>query len=174
MYKKFLFTLILLLLTIIPVKALTLTGGITYTTDSARAVAFDNVDSHININKYKEYFQDCCFNENTKNFKNIKYKDRKVTIFENRGYAVTYKKNKRISYYYNSNGRLEYIAFSTLGKYPRKTLKYDIKGELVSSALSTAPKEQYVFDLNKKLVVHWIGDNCYNEKGELIGKRKSH
>ncbi len=171
---ELIFILVLIIMSI-PVSALTLSGGISYTTETAKSIAFENVDIFINMNKYNAYLRDCFHNENIKNFKKGKYKyrNRRITLFNNSDYSVNYKKNKKISYYYNSSGELQYVSFSTLGKYPRKTLKYSINGKLDSIALSIAPREQYVFDINKRLVAHWIGDNGYNEKGELIAKRKS-
>ena len=48
---------------------------------------------------------------------------------------------------------------------------YDKNGILDSTSLFISNNESYVFDLNKKLIAHWKGNNCYNEKGELIMTR---
>ncbi len=46
-------------------------------------------------------------------------------------------------------------------------------GILDSTSLFVSNNESYVFDLNKKLIAHWKGKNCYNEKGELIMTREA-
>ena len=56
--------------------------------------------------------------------------------------------------------------------YPKKAVTYNRMGELDSTCLFVSGKEQYIFDTNKKLGAHWIGKNCYNEKGELILTRE--
>jgi len=71
------------------------------------------------------------------------------------------------------NGKLDFISFSINKKYPIKVLKYDKNGILDSTSLFVSNNESYVFDLNKKLIAHWKGNNCYNEKGELIMTREA-
>ncbi len=152
----------------------TLNGGVSYTVNSARQISFANVAIHINIKEYKNYLSDKNHIKNKKilNKNKTKYKNRYLTSFSDGSYAVTYKNNIKISYYYNPNGKLELIDFNIGKDYPSKRIGYDIKGELNSITLDVSKEEQFVFNKNKKLIAHWIGNNCYNEQGELIMTRE--
>lgn len=152
-----------------------LQGGISYTVDSARIEAFTNIQSRININDYKSYFIDPNYvvNKNVINKHKVKIRDRYITFFSDKTYAIYYKKNKSVQFYYDKNGKLDFISFSINKKYPIKVLKYDRNGILDSTSLFISNNESFVFDLNKKLIAHWKGNNCYNEKGELVMTREA-
>lgn len=172
--KKILICLILLLSTITATYSFTLEGGVSFTVESARIEAFNGIKYKIDINNHKQYFTDQNFQENKRliDKKKFKTRDRLLTVFSSDGaYAITYKSNKNISYYYDISGRLKYVDYKLNETYPIKYIIYNIKGDLDSVVLDVGHNEQFMFDINKKLGAHWIGNNCYNEKGELIDTR---
>ena len=154
----------------------TVNGGVSYSVDTARQISFENISFNIDINEHKRHLIDTNFDENVafmqknKNkYKNRhKYKDRELALFSDGSYAIIYKNNKKVIYYYRQNGKLKMIEFGTEKSYPRKCIRYDINGKLDSVSFDVASNEQFIFDRNRKLTGHWIGQNCYNEKGELV------
>ena len=152
----------------------TLKGGIYYNVNTARSLAFENIETKININKYKKHFIDTNKKENLIALKQgkTKYKNRYLTRFSDGSYSIRYSSQNLTSYYYNIHGHLDYIEFDEKhNTYPSKRLSYNIDGDLDSIILNVTPNEQFVFDVNKKLVAHWIGKNGYDENGELFGTR---
>ena len=150
--------------------AQTLTGGISYTVDEIRKIAFQDVSSKIDINEYKKYF---VFEENTEKksgLLKIFLPYRINTRFSDNSYAVIYKNNSERVYYYDSTGHLEKIDFLTKDK--TKWVMYDNKGNLVGVYVVISYDEQYVFDNQGNFISRWKGKNCYNEKGELTKTRK--
>ena len=171
MKKYFLF---LLFVSLFFSTGYTLNGGISYTVNQAREVSFKDVPNSIEINKYKKYFIDKNYikNKEALHKNKTKYNNRYLSLFSSGFYAVTYKDNTNISYYYDSNSRLQLIDFISGDSYPSKRVGYDNKGILNSVTLDVSANEQFVFNKNKKLIAHWIGKNCYNEQGELIMMRE--
>ena len=155
------------------VSAYTLNGGVSYTVETARIKAFENVDKKIKIDNYKDFLYDINYEKNMSAIKKskFKYKGRYLTYFSDKTYSVSYSNSSNICYYYDANGKLEYIGITKGERYPKKGIKYDIEGNLYSTCLIISNKEQFLFDKNKKLIAHWIGNNGYNEKGELFGTR---
>lgn len=167
---KYLILLIIFLGLYAPVNAEVLKGGVSYTVDEIRKIAFQDVSSKIDINEYKKYF---VFEKNTEKklgLLNIFAPYRITTRFSNGSYAVRYKKDSERAYYYDSSGHLKKIDFMTKDK--TKQVSYDNKGNLDSVGLALPGNEQYIFDNKGKLYAHWIGKNCYNEKGELVMTRE--
>ena len=177
--KKLLFFVICLLSVFIscflPLSAssYTIKGGISYTEAEARKCAFKDVLYKIEIDKYKDFFTDKNFliNQEKINKGKKKYKNRYLTRFSKGEYAVRYIFQPSHAYYYNIDGILCYIDIDLGHSYPKQRVTYDSKGILDSVTLDISANEQFIFDTNKKLVAHWIGNNCYNNKGELIDTR---
>ena len=175
MHKGLILILMIISMTINPVLSLELTGRVYYTVETARTEAFSNIPLSINISDYASYFSDYNYiaNKNVMNKNKVKIRDRYITFFSDKTYAIYYKKNKSVQFYYDINGKLDFISFSINKKYPIKVLKYDRNGILDSISLFISNNESFVFDLNKKLIAHWKGNNCYNEKGELVMTREA-
>ena len=172
--KKFICLLIIFVFTGCAAQSVTLSGGVSYTVNEARQIAFDGVPKKIDMSKYKEYFVDKNFEKNINALKNGKnsFWNRFFMYFSDDTYAVRYKLHSEIGYYYNKDGVLFEIDFIEDRDYPKRAIKYDKKGSFKSVILIISSDEQYIFDTNKKLRSHWIGKNCYNEKGELILTRE--
>ena len=172
--KKFFIIFILLCNCIyIQAAAKTLKAGVSHSVNELRTIAFENVDKKINMDKYSKYLT---YNEFCKNNHSLlipkKFKSNHLTYYSDGTYSVRCKIDSHNVFYYDTNGNLLkidiYISNDTLNK----RISYDKNGNLDALALDISKSEQLVFDKEKKLVAHWIGKNCYNEKGELIMTRE--
>ena len=172
--KKYLVILFIFVFFMSTAEARTIKAGVTYTFADAKRDAFKGVSKKININKYGKVLKDPFYEENKMLLKLGKNEadNRYIIGFSIGGYAYAYKKAKTVAYYYTDEGDLEDIGISNSPDYPRRTIKYDTKGILSNVIIEPSDKEQFVFDADKKLIGHWIKNNCYDEKGELIDTRK--
>ena len=156
-----------------PVNAYTLQGGVEYTVDKARIVAFDNAPQSINKNEFGAYLNDKFY------FSSIGYINgnisvavaRKVVPFYDKGklsfYGVQYDNDPSKKYYYSPKGKLLKYEINTFkGEYPYKTMAYDTQGKLLNINLVVSDHESFLFDKNKKLIGHWLNNQFYNSKGE--------
>ena len=171
---KYLIFLIIFLGLYAPVHAEVLKGGVSYTVETARIECFKDISEKIDMTNYVEHMTDRNFEENNLALrkKKKKYKNRYLTLFSDGAYSVSYRDKKNEDFYYDSSGKLIAIDFKLKTSYPQKSVMYDAKGNLDSICLWLENNEQYVFNKDKSLSSHWIGNNCYNEKGELILTRK--
>ena len=179
MYKYF-FVVIFVIISLL-ISGYTLKGKISYTPEEDRIEAFKDIDLRINMDAYGQYLVDKNYYDNMKILnqksnklkKYKKYKNRYITSYSDKGYSILYKNNPKISYHYDGYGKLEGITFDMGTGFPCKSVTYDQFGIFDSVALEISIEEQVIFDKNKKFVAHWKGNNCYNEKGELIMTRES-
>ncbi len=157
-----------------PMYSMTIQGGVSYTIEQARKIAFRNTPIKINMEKYQKYLIDKNFEKNKTFISKGELKQKKyiLTIFADNSYVIHYK-NKKTSYYYQKDGKLILIEFMSNHRYPYKSVRYNSNGDLDSISLSVDSNNEFIFDTNKKLYAHWIGNNCYNAKGELIDIRQS-
>ena len=181
--KRFILFL-LLLFSILPAYSseTILQGGVVYTVESARKLAFEGLELKLDKQIIKPYLYDENNTENRKAIKeNIQPKNRYVMGFETakglvKGYVVVYDDRPQYAYYYSTSGYLVAIDVDNKqqeGKYPYKIGKYSaLSGKLVSIALYISEDEQYAYTKDGKLKAHWIGDTAYNEKGKPIATRK--
>ena len=172
---RFLLMFFIYLIIILPVFSLTINGGISYSVNEARNIAFNNLEYKIDTSIYKKYFIDTNYLQNKNSIENGVFytKKYKLTSYSDNSYSVSYKSNKKICFYYDAYGKLESIGYTIGGnKYPRKGIKYYKNGYLEEIYLIISAKEQFIFDKNKKLIAHWIENNCYNDQGELVMTRK--
>ena len=111
--KKFICLLIIFVFTVCAAQSVTLSGGVSYTVNEARQIAFDGVAQKIDMSKYKEYFVDKNFEKNINALKNGKnsFWNRFFMYFSDDTYAVRYKLHSEIGYYYNKDGVLFEIDF---------------------------------------------------------------
>jgi hypothetical protein len=100
-----------------------------------------------------------------------KYLDKILTSFSDGCYGM-YIYTTSMSYYYDTNGKLTHIEYLIGDAYPKKGIEYDIKGNLTNISINTKIDEQYVFDADKKFISHWVGNNEYDENGELVNTRR--
>lgn len=171
--KKTLLTVLTLFLFWMPAFSQTLTGGVEYTVDSARIVAFDNSPVKISKDEFKANLNDPFFYSNTGFIKGTiseAVAGKVVPFYENNKlsfYGVQYHTDKSKKYYYSPSGKLLKYEINTFkGEYPYKTLAYDTKGKLLNINLVVSSQESFLFDSNKNLIGHWINNQFYNAKGE--------
>lgn len=172
--KKLIFILFFIVLCFLPTYAKTLKAGISYTVEDARIESFTGISTKIDMNAYSKYLVDENYAENNKAQKRgkTKFRNRTLTVFSSGVYAIKYRSIDKKYFYYDNQGKLKKIDISIGDSYPRKRIAFDANGYLDAVALDVSKNEQFVFDKDKKLVAHWIGNNCYNEKGELVMTRE--
>ena len=90
-------------------------------------------------------------------------------------YAIRYTQKPDNVYHYNSCGKLLRIEvdYNNPDIYPKKSITYNAKGKLHSVVLYVSPTEQYNFDGQGNLVVHWIGNRGFNRSGQVLKVRRS-
>ena len=192
--KKIFLTFLILLLFSCSAYSMTLKGGVEYTVDSARIIAFENTDLTIPKSKFSGLMSDIYYYSNIEAIKAGKLS---AGIGFNRKLVPFYNKNNKLSFYgvvtedqpneklyYSPTGKLlkyeintfsapEQSAYARLTReasadvYPYKTIAYNTKGQLLNINLVVSDNEAFVFNKEKKLIAHWIGDTCYNENGEI-------
>ena len=82
------------------------------------------------------------------------------TVFSDNTFCIT-PKNSMYTYYYSENGNLIYIENQINEDKFIRYARYDINGNLDSVVLDVGNNEQFVFDVNKKLVAHWISSSAF-------------
>ena len=151
-----------------------LKATVVYTPEQAKQIAFEGVQKKIDMSPYSEYFFDKDYELHQKMIKKKKkyYHWHSITVFLNdNSYAFKNSKiNSKIVFYYNNDGYLEFIDFIIEKKYPRKKISYTINGQLDRIVLDLKHNESYIFGADGD-VFHWIGNNCYNDKGEIVSTR---
>ena len=171
--KKFLYLFVLLIFLYMPAFSQTLTGGLEYTIDKARIVAFDNSPMRISKDEFKANLNDPFFYSNTGFIKGkiSEVMARKVVPFYDNNklcfYGVQYNNDKSKKYYYSLKGNLLKVDICyDNGQYPYKAISYNSKGKLITVHLAISDTESFLFDSNKNLIGHWINNQFYNAKGE--------
>ena len=181
--NKFYVVVVFLFLTL-PVFAenTVLNGSVTYTVETAKNAAFENIQLKIDKKILEPYL---CDENNKANLyalkNNIQPKDRTIIAFEMakgfvNGYAVVYIANPDYTYYYSIGGYLVAVDIDDKAQetsFPYKVGKYNpVTGNLISVSLYVSDDEQYSYLKSGKLKAHWIGELGYNSKGKIIAKRK--
>ena len=179
LFNKSVVFIFIILNFVYPVNAYTLQGGVEYTVDEARVVAFDNSPVKISKEEFSKYTNDLYYHSSIGylNGKIIEAVGRKVVPFYHKNklafYGVQYDKDPSKKYYYSPSGKLlKYEVNTFSGSYPYKTLAYDTQGELLNINLVISNEESFLFDKNKKLLGRWLKNQFYNAKGEEDIKRK--
>ena len=171
--KKALLILIVILLNTCSF-AQTLTGGVNYSVKDARlevqntrppAIDFLLVQDNFNDMNHKENYSKLLKGETT-------LKDRTLGLFSDGSYAINYRNSPKYVWYYDKNGELIYTEQKTSLQYPYKTYKYTTDGEIVNMTLRVSENETFIFSPLGKLLGHWVGQNCYDEKGNIVMTRK--
>jgi hypothetical protein len=170
--KKTLLAFATILFICMPVNAYTLKGGVEYTVDEARVVAFDNSPVKISKEEFSANINDKFY------FSSIGYINGRISeavarkivpFYENNKlsfYGVQYDQDPSKKYYYSPSGKLlKYEVNTFSGSYPYKTLAYDTQGKLLNINLVVSNQESFLFDKNKKLIGHWVNNQFYDANG---------
>ena len=149
-------------------------GEAQYNVESALNEVKQGLKTKINSKNLIPYLVDIYRDENLHALLsgNINLKDRELAMFSVGTYGVVYKEDPLHAFYYSSLGILEYIDVRSSGVYPYRSYQYDIKGNLVNMGLRVSKQEAYLYSPDGVLLAHWIGENGYNENGEIIMTRK--
>ena len=155
-----------------------------YTLPTAREEAFKKVPSSLPLSYYKADLTDKQYNSNMHYIKHSKLPE-KNEISRNIyplyccdtliSYGIRYENRLNKVYYYNSSGKLLRIEFDDNNPqtYPKRITTYNNKGKLHTVVFYVSEKEQFNFDGNKNLIVHWVGEKAYNKDGKLMKIRRS-
>ena len=176
--KKLLTILFLNLILSLPVFSEILKAGVEYTVDSARLVAFQDTKVRIPVKEFWQERHDTMYYSNVLRcipagltHDTFSQPRRIVPFYENDElsfYGIQYDDTPEKKYYYSPKGYLLKYEVNTFdGNYPYKTVAYDIKGRLININLAVSEDEAFVFDRNKKLLIHWIGQNGFDNDGNL-------
>lgn len=182
MFKKIVLLFFIFLFPCSCVNSEVLQGQVSYTADSARKIAFDGI--RYSVNKY-EYIDPFLTDVNKQqNMNALKYgmeiSGRELELIQTgpfKAYAVTYKDNPYISYFYSYGRFLGLLGINineepAKTKYPYRSYKYDINGNLVNVSLNVAYGDNYNFAKDGTLESHCKDDYCYDLSGKVICKRK--
>ncbi len=171
--KKYLLTALILIFGL-SAQAEVLQGGVTYDVNSAREDLLDGISYNIDSKYVNDFYYDTEHEQNVGYMLNgmTELKDRTLAYFSDNTYAV-YKHNDPYHvYYYDENGLLNYIEEKQGLNYPYKTYKYNKTKKLVNMSMRVSKSETYIYSNDGKLLAHWIKDKAYDEKGNVIMKRK--
>ena len=167
MKKAVLFLIMFFAICIGPSYSYTLKGEVTYTVERARKEAFTNVEYSLPQSIIDKNIKDPNFKENIKAIKlgATELKDRYIQHFKD-GYAIVYKANLYHEFYYNLDGKLDSIGKRTSLKYPTKSYKYDINGQLIIIILYVSEKYTFTFSPNGDFESYCVNNACFNKNGK--------
>lgn len=166
--------IIFFMLTILPLRAEIITGGVEYNTNSARIDLLQTEKQTIPKVLLNANLIDQNHAQNlSMMLKGVtELKDRTLAYFSDGSYGIIYKNNPKYVWYYNNDGSLTHSEVKTSSEYPYKTFKYNTNGELVNMTLRVSKDETFIFKPNGKLIAHWLGQYCYDEDNNIIMSRK--
>ena len=174
--KKILLTLLFIFLAL-PASALMLQGNAEFNAEMAREEVFNNIDYALGPNAFRDYWQDPNYVANYAAASNGKNKlhNRYIALFSDGTYGIRYDNDPFHNYYYDGQGLL--FKVDVLNKpfnvYPHKSVAYNKYGAFKNATFVVSKTEQYLYDSNKKLMGHWVGNACYDEKGNVLMLRKN-
>ena len=175
--KKTLLVIFAMLFLSMPANSLTLEAGIEYTVDQARIVAFEDTKLTIPTSEFSTYIYDIFYYSNKDALKkdiytiNMGFERQLIPFYKGKkfiGYGVKSEDEPNKKFYYTIQGKLFKYEISTFnGTYPYKNIAYDEKGNFINIHLFVSEKESFIFDKDKKLLGHWLNNNCYDDKGNI-------
>ena len=154
--------------------AAVLQGGISMDVTGARDAAFENVGPNLSKELILANFIDPNYEANRIALLNgqIDLKDRELCQFSSGIYGVRYNNDPYRAYYYTKDGRLDYTGKKSRLEYPHNVATYDLRGNLIGSAYYVSKFEQYIFDKDKNLTTHWVGNTGYDKNGNVKASRR--
>ena len=174
---KNLFVLLLTLFLVLPAQALILQGNAQFNAELAREETFNNINYALGPNAFRDYWSDPNHVANYGALHNGKNKieNRYLSLFSDGSYGVRYINDPYHNYYYDSEGSL--FKVDVLNKpfdvYPHRSVAYNRYGTFKNATFVVSKNEQYLYDVNKKLMGHWVDNACYDDKGNVLMLRKN-
>lgn len=154
-----------------------------YTVPVAKAEAFKDVKSYLPAIHFRAELVDKYYDAN------MVYMKKQINASADNGrllfpfyigeilisYGVRYSDKPDRVFYYNSKGNLLRVEIDNNNPetYPKRIVTYNNKGNLHTVVLYISDREQYNFDGQGNLVVHWIGERGFNRMGQPIKIRRS-
>lgn len=163
--KKIILTILCLLISNISL-AVTLDGGVKYTTQSAREYVFSAIPQ-FKLDANTPYY-----------FKRGNNIERLIYSYDNFnniiGITVLYKNELNKTYIYDKDKNLIYIDIydKNTNIYPHRGYRYNLQGKLILTSLSVSKNEHFRFDYQGNLIAHSVNDIIYDENGRQIGHSK--
>jgi len=98
-----------------------------------------------------------------------------MALFSDGTYGIRYLDDPYHNYYYDKHGNLFKIDVlnKPYNEYPHKSVAYNRYGAFKNATFVISKEEQYLYDREKNLMGHWIGNACYDEKGNVLMLRKN-
>lgn len=151
-----------------------ITGGIDYNVTRARNELISTGQNTIDKKYIKSHSYDFRHRTNLNCLLKgeVNQKDRTLAMFSDFTYAVMYLEDQLHVYYYKNDGSLMYVEEKKSTEYPYKAYKYNTSGNLVNMSLRVSKEETFIFSPDGKLIAHWVGENGYDEKGNIIMTRQ--
>lgn len=172
--KKIFIIALFILCTLLPSQSKMITGEVQYSVNNARNEVLNQAPPVFNRDTIKAYIYDKNNAENkTALLRGITdLKDRTLAQFSDGSYGVVYKQNPTDVFYYSPDGILTHNEKRESPNYPYKSYKYSTTGKLVNMSLRLSEGETFIFEPDGKLIAHWLGEYCYDDKNSIIMKRK--
>lgn len=173
--KKILLT-ILTFLIMLPVSALTLQGQAEFNAELAKEEVFRGITYILDQNTFFSHWHD---SNHTSNYNALqqgqnRVGERHLALFSDGTYGLRYANDPFHNYYYDSDGVLFKVDVldKPFNEYPHRSVAYNKYGVFKNATYVTSKDEQYLYDVNKKLMGHWKNNACYDEKGNVLLLRK--
>ena len=129
-----------------------------WTVDIARQEAFTNAIYKIDMSKYPTIDLNLIENRQAINSKRFNLPDREITVFSDGGYSISYI-GTTTSIFYDNSGKIydidEQDSINGYEKYPHKTYKYSVYGNLERISLHVSLNNSYMFNVSGGLLAHW-------------------
>lgn len=158
----------------LPTSAEVITGGVEFNTNSARAYLLYSEKQIVPDELLKSHLIDTNKDKNLSMLLSgqTELKDRTLAYFSDGSYGINYHNTPKYVWYYSPNGVLTHSEVKETLSYPYKTYKYSTDKTLINMSLRISETETYIFTPEGKLLAHWIGEECYDEEGKVIMRRR--
>lgn len=171
---KYFITFLFLILMALSSSAEVITGGVDITEYQVKNDVFQTPAINPDYKSLSANIIDINNYENRLNLLKgfTELKDRTLAYFSDGSYGIMYNDSPNYVWYYGNSGVLLYFDIKSSLDYPSKTYKYDARGNLLNISSRLSKTESYVYEINGKLIAHWVGENCYDSDGNVIMTRK--
>lgn len=137
--------------------------------EKARIEVFKNIVHSVDLRQYNPI--DPYYKENKDLIRNNMFetKDRQIITYSDGNYMV-FVKGTNQGLNYNKNGKLQAVLFVHNLDFPKKSYLYKFpEGYIGYANYRISNTNYYVFTPDRKLYAHWIGNKCFDSKGNLLG-----
>ena len=161
----------------IPSHALVLQGNAQFNAEIAKEEVFENIKYSLGPNTFRNFWVDPNYvtNQNALSNGQTRIGNRYIVMFSDGTYGVRYIQDEYHNYYYNQNGELFKVDVldKPFNEYPHTSIAYNKYGSFKNATFVISKYEQYLYDINQKLMGHWVDDTCYDDNGNVLMHRKN-